>query len=535
MIFIESGFGNTKEAFLERRYRDGLNVIYSNENNKGKTLVIQGLMYSIGNDPIFPSGFEYRDYYFYSKIQHEGKNWAFLRKNNSFLVRSEAEQFMFDSVSELKRFISGNLLQIPTYLKDGNAKIADLALLFQIFFLPQDNRDTSSVIGGGYFNKQDFYEMLYAFGGETARGTLSEEQTTSITQEIRDLEEELLNQQKFLKFAKRNPRISEIANKNTDKQVYEETKKRIEVINGRISDNKKRRSRESSYKVKLENLILELNSLNKDLNAGRVACGDCGSTKVIFKNNEFAFDVSNNYVRSTVLSSIRNEISLKSEIIEEITREVNHDQDLLACELEVLPKDVQTIMFRHEEILSDVQIGNKIRGIFEKLENKRNQIAEAKTATKSIKSNNKDLSSKILDIMRSVYLEMDPEGRLEFAELFSKRGVVYSGSEGQEFYFAKLFAIKSVLNHPFPIVIDSFRDGELSSQKEAYALQKLQVIEGQKIITSTVKTQEYAEDIYQKNPKINAIDYSLNRTSRILDPGFVHEFTEILNMFGVTE
>ena len=49
MHFIESGFGNKSEAFIERRYQDGINIIFSDENNKGKTLTVQGLMYSIGN------------------------------------------------------------------------------------------------------------------------------------------------------------------------------------------------------------------------------------------------------------------------------------------------------------------------------------------------------------------------------------------------------------------------------------------------------------------------------------------------------
>lgn len=42
MIILKSGFGNSNEAFIESRFKDGVNVVYSNENNKGKTLLIQG-------------------------------------------------------------------------------------------------------------------------------------------------------------------------------------------------------------------------------------------------------------------------------------------------------------------------------------------------------------------------------------------------------------------------------------------------------------------------------------------------------------
>ena len=65
-------FGNDTESFIEKRINDGVNVIYSDDNNRGKTLVMQGLMYSIGNEPIFPHGFKYKDQYFYSKIELNG-------------------------------------------------------------------------------------------------------------------------------------------------------------------------------------------------------------------------------------------------------------------------------------------------------------------------------------------------------------------------------------------------------------------------------------------------------------------------------
>ena len=65
MKILKVGFGNRKEAFLEDRFTDGVNIIYSQDNNKGKTLVMQAILYAIGNESIFPSGFDYNNYYFY--------------------------------------------------------------------------------------------------------------------------------------------------------------------------------------------------------------------------------------------------------------------------------------------------------------------------------------------------------------------------------------------------------------------------------------------------------------------------------------
>ena len=58
------GLGNLNEAFIESGFSNGINIIFSDDNNKGKTIVIQSIMYAIGNNPIFPSSFDYKNYYY---------------------------------------------------------------------------------------------------------------------------------------------------------------------------------------------------------------------------------------------------------------------------------------------------------------------------------------------------------------------------------------------------------------------------------------------------------------------------------------
>lgn len=52
MKIIKVGLGNTDEAYIESGFSDGINIIFSDENNKGKTIVIQSILYTIGNKPI---------------------------------------------------------------------------------------------------------------------------------------------------------------------------------------------------------------------------------------------------------------------------------------------------------------------------------------------------------------------------------------------------------------------------------------------------------------------------------------------------
>jgi len=43
VIIRKFAFGNSKAAFVEKRLGAEVNIIFSDDNNKGKTLVLQGI------------------------------------------------------------------------------------------------------------------------------------------------------------------------------------------------------------------------------------------------------------------------------------------------------------------------------------------------------------------------------------------------------------------------------------------------------------------------------------------------------------
>ena len=55
MIIKKFAVGNSDEAFVEENFTSGINIVSSDDNNKGKTIAIQSMMYAIGNEPTFPS------------------------------------------------------------------------------------------------------------------------------------------------------------------------------------------------------------------------------------------------------------------------------------------------------------------------------------------------------------------------------------------------------------------------------------------------------------------------------------------------
>ena len=73
MIIKKIAVGNSTEAFVEDGFTDGLNIISSDDNNKGKTIAMQSMMYAIGNEPTFPTTFDYKKYYYYIEFEENNK------------------------------------------------------------------------------------------------------------------------------------------------------------------------------------------------------------------------------------------------------------------------------------------------------------------------------------------------------------------------------------------------------------------------------------------------------------------------------
>ena len=98
-IYITNG----KEAFVYDSFDKGINLIHSDDNNKGKTIVTQGIMYALGNVPNFPKGFEnFENYFFIVTIENNDKEFIICRKKDSFVVKYGTDYATFESVNEFK-------------------------------------------------------------------------------------------------------------------------------------------------------------------------------------------------------------------------------------------------------------------------------------------------------------------------------------------------------------------------------------------------------------------------------------------------
>ncbi len=524
-------FGDNQEAFIESRLTGGVNVIYSDDNNRGKTLVMQGLMFSLGYESIFPSSFHYKDKYFYSEIEVNGESYEFLRKKNTVALKTDGAMQIFNSVGELRYFLDKFVFRIPKVQKDNRATLVDLSLLYELFFIGQDSRNPSGLISKGQFNKQDFKNMVHALAGlSTSTANLSDIQATK--NKIAELKIKLKETKKKISIIKQNPNVAEVFSKTFDSNKVQEKIKSISGINEKLSKVRRSRQREINRKSKLEQLVSELKSLNRDLSEGNVQCGDCGSDKIVYSNTDLTFEVSNIDVRNGILNSISENITQKVELINDLTREINFLQDQLNDEMEEAPPSFQQIILYSEQVVSEKNYDNDSFSLSREIESLQDQLASSIEIDDALKTDKKTFDLNLLNDMSSIYKSIDPNGNLTFEDIFTKRDSTFSGSEGQEFYFCKLIALSRALNHDFPLIVDSFRDGELSTNKEESMLNIYSKLSRQVILTSTLKDEEYNSDKYKKINKINAIDYSLHSNCKILDKQNREGFIDLISNFN---
>lgn len=166
MIIKKVALGNNEEAFIEDSFSEGLNIIASDDNNKGKTIIIQSILYAIGNRPIFPSSFEYKEYYYYLEFMHNSDLYIVVRIGDSYIVKSEDGIRIFDGMSEFKRFWTNKIFPLPSIIVNGSLRIVDMELFLQLFFVGQDGKDTSTIFNSGFYHKEDFRNMLLYYSGD---------------------------------------------------------------------------------------------------------------------------------------------------------------------------------------------------------------------------------------------------------------------------------------------------------------------------------------------------------------------------------
>ena len=356
----------------------------------------------------------------------------------------------------------------------------------------------------------------------------------AINKRIKEIRGEMQTTKKLLSLLRDNPEISKYINKYGDTEAFKKFKEEVRKLNADISSYRRKRQLETNRKYKLEDLIQELNSLNREIDNGNVVCANCGSEKIIYKNRELSFEISNKYVRDNVIKSIGYQISQKDDIINECNNNIHNIQDKLQGILAEIPVELQYAVLYSETIKREREYDSKLIQLSEELDELKTKLKENEQADNKSKTKRKELKDNILLKMNQLCKEVDPNGILHFEELFTKNGENCSGSDEQEYYYCRLLALNDYFRHDYPILIDSYREGEISSQKDEIMLRNFIDRKKQIIITSTLKNEEYSTDKYNKyEDEAVILDYSNNQASKLLQENYLDEFKELISIFSI--
>ena len=535
MRIIKVAVGNITEAFIENNLTSGVNIISSDDNNKGKTIVIQSMMYALGNTPTFPSSFEYKNYYYYVEFEEVGKEYQICRYGNSFVLKQAASVMIFDGVSELKRYWNKNVSAIPSIVKNQLSRIIDPELYTQLFFVGQDKKDTSNIAHHGFYNKQDFVEMLYAYAGLSAE-QLSQDRIDEMKGRISALSDEkkvLLKQHKILK-SKKTP--ASYLSAESDRLAFGEKVATLDKVQAKIAELRKERNSASTRKSKWEYTINELRSLNRTISCGELRCMDCNSTNISFSTGEaiqtsYSFDVSTVEMRNEIINSISDKIAAYAEEIERISVEISAEQERLQALLEDESVTLESIVAYKQDIFSAADAETRIREIEIEATTLKSQLLANESASRETQEQRTAFLISIIEKMNELYRRIDPDGNITYSTLFTQRSEIYSGSDATVFHLVKLFALLSALHHDFPIVIDSFRAEDLSTEKENIVLEIAKEVDNQIIFTTTLKYEEMGK--YDSIVGINHINYQSHTPSKLLNTTYVDDFANLLSSLSV--
>lgn len=533
MIIKKVAVGNNLEAYIENGFDSGLNVISSDDNNKGKTIVIQSMMYALGNDPTFPTSFNYRDYYHYVEFEVDETTYCLCRYNSGFVLKHNSVLMIFDNVSELKRYWNKHITPLPSIIKNQISKIVDPVLFLQLFFVGQDKKDTSNIAQAGYYNKADFYSMIFDLC-DLSGLELDDEEIAKIKDKLLSLKNEralLIKEHAILKSQETSVNYLSAV---SDKVSFEKKLSDLERINRKIAELRKARNSAATRKASWESTLKELRSLNRSMECGELRCMDCNSTNILFstsRKNAHAFDVSSVEMRNEIIASINEKIASYSEEISRLSSQISSEQDEIQALMEDEVVSLESILAYKNDVFDASDAETRIKEIDAEVEILKNQLEISKSSSTSKKEQQKSLLDSILCEMNSFYKEIDPDGNLKFEGLFTKRDEVYSGSEATVFHLSRLFALCKVLQHSYPIVVDSFRAEDLSTTKESVVLNKYKVLHNQVIFTTTLKQEELGK--YDNMSDINHIDYKEHKPSKMLSSDSLDEFALIMDNMSI--
>ena len=376
--------------------------------------------------------------------------------------------------------------------------------------------------------------MVCFYAGET-ESTLSADEITRLKNQIKELKEKRKEQLEISEFYKTSTPAKEYLSRIQDKEAFQNRICEMEEITGKISDLRKMRNKLATKRSLWNGTLKELRSLNRNIEVGELRCMDCDSTHIAYKGKgkiTYSFDVSTPEIRSQIIASIEERISAYTEEIEKCDFEISSMQQRIEEIMQDEDITIENIVAYKNGFSSIAEIEDKVQKLDEAIDDIKQKVKAGKKQTEDSKKAQQDFYEAIVEEMNQVKGKIDIESKQLYDDLFTKRGSVVSGSEETVYYIARLISIAKLTKHSCPIIMDSFRAEDLSTEKEERVLALLSELKRQCILTTTLKAEE--KDKYVKMAGINAIDYTGHHSNKILGAEELPAFMKLLSGLGIS-
>lgn len=535
MISVKAAYiGNGVESFVESGFSNGMNVIYSLDNNRGKTILMQGIMFTLGAIPTFPDGFPYREYTYIVDLDCDDRFVTVMRRRNSFAVKTTDDIQTLENVEAFKQYWSENIFELPEIVKDGRAVVVGMELYTQMFFVGQDGL-SSAKVNSGRFNRDDFMEMLYSLKGLSAR-TLESEQVKMLKRRKDELKGRIRTLDKQAGALKQRGTALSAMSATTDSRDMKEFTEELDRASKVVSDLRKQRNRLAARRAKNKIVLDELRSLKINVEVGSLTCLQCGSENVGYRmaNSGVVFDVTTSEMRTQIITSLENRIGGIENDLHSITRQLRSAQEVLDALLEAKPEvTLADIMACKDDFLSAREIDVQIRQNQDELDRIDEMLASDREVSNELRIQRDEFRKELLSSMN--YARKFISGNrseADYTELFTTQANVLSGSDGTIYFATRLYAIAKTVDHGMPLLVDSFRADDLSSDREDRLLDLFSKLTNQMILTTTIKREEGSSK-YADDSRIQAINYSDYTINKLLGAQFNEVFAAKADELGM--
>ena len=534
MMYIKSFcVGDSKKSFYIDSFSNGVNIIHSDDNNKGKTIVTQGIMYALGNKPIFPKGFDnYNNYYFFVELIKDNNTILICRRKDTFSVIKDGKLSIYESVNSFKRFFNSNIYELPTIQKDNLQQLIGLELFIEMFFVPQDKRDTSNVFCKGRYTKEDFLKSIFSI--KNCNDTLNIDEMDLLKSTLEQYKKERRILVKSSSFLKGKSLEASFLTYTASKASIDKKIELIEKYKSIISELITSRNRLLGRISKNEILLKEINSLNRDLKTGELVCLDCGSHRIGYESTEntVKFEISDSEIRTQIKEAIENRIAILKEDIVDYESKLIENQSILTDLLKDNDINMENLFFYKHSITDSVEIDKQIYSLDQQIADVKEKITAISNRKENSKIKSADIYNALLYHMNKFYTNCDTNDPLTITDLFTKSEVNYSGSQGAIYLMARIYACSKVLDIDFPIVIDHFRDGEISTIKEENVISLFSSLNKQIILTCTLKKEE--NEKYDNRIDVNAISFDQIQPFNLMSSKYNEKFIELIRAFSIS-